>query len=292
MEKCLAQWIIETRKVGVPVETCMVANEGKYIIHKLYPLSFPAPSEFSEYPFKFSNNCQKRLFKGHKFSLRKTSKSKNFTTYKKEWTHKSKMFHLETKTSQISKINDPVWGVAPPVCVFNKDQVPIDISSAYATTVDNTGEEYDYDAVGNENDFCKLYTLDLVIPMDVEEDLSNLPNPGVVFIATNFMIEDDRHDQEDADLWYDCVLVSFQENAWVEITTYQHHIKEKMKPMDSWCKKKGCRGVNFQENLISYSTYSYNETFNDILPKFHSPRYYASQMSFFLQAVDRHIGKV
>ena len=33
----------------------MVADEGKDILHKLYPLSFSAPSEFSDYPFKFSN---------------------------------------------------------------------------------------------------------------------------------------------------------------------------------------------------------------------------------------------
>ena len=68
----------------------MVADEGENIIHKIYPLSFPAPSEFSDYPFKFSNNWQKGFFKRHNFSPRNISKSKNFTTNKKEWTHKSK----------------------------------------------------------------------------------------------------------------------------------------------------------------------------------------------------------
>ena len=48
-ERRLAQWILETRKGGVPVETCMVADEGKDILHKFYLLSFPAPSEFSDY---------------------------------------------------------------------------------------------------------------------------------------------------------------------------------------------------------------------------------------------------
>ena len=65
-----------------------------------------------------------------------------------------------------------------------------------------------------------------------------------------------------------------------------------MNPMDTRYKKKGCRGVTFQDNLSSYSTYSYNETFNEILPNFHSPMYYSSHMSFVLQAVDRYIGKV
>ena len=106
------------------------------------------------------------------------------------------------------------------------------------------------------------------------------------------MTADDWHDQEDAALWGDHVLVSFQENAWVNSTTYQHHRKEQMKPMDAWCKKKGCRGVTFQDNLSSYSTYSSNEKFNDILPNFNSSKYYASHMSFALRSVDRNIGKV
>ena len=113
MEQRLAQWIRETRKGVVPVDTWMVAYEGKDILRKIYPLSFPAPSEFSDYPFKFSNNWKKGFFKRHNFSLIKISKRKNFTTDKKDWTHKSKMFHLETKTFKISKINYPVWIVAP-----------------------------------------------------------------------------------------------------------------------------------------------------------------------------------
>ena len=61
--------------------------------------------------------------------------------------------------------------------------------------------------------------------MKVEEDLSNLPKPGVVFSATQFMTVDDWQDQEDVALWDDRVLVSFQENACAGITTYQHHLK-------------------------------------------------------------------
>ena len=66
-EKRLDKWIRETRKGGVPVETCMVDDEGKYNIHKLYSISFPATSEFGDYPFKFSNNLQKGFFKRNKF---------------------------------------------------------------------------------------------------------------------------------------------------------------------------------------------------------------------------------
>ena len=67
MEKHLDQWIRETRKGGVPVETWIVSNKGKYILHNIYPLSFTDPIEFSDYPFKFSNNCQKRFFKSYNF---------------------------------------------------------------------------------------------------------------------------------------------------------------------------------------------------------------------------------
>ena len=45
----------------------MVADEGKYILHKLYPLSFHAPSEFSDYLLKFSDNWQKVFFERHNF---------------------------------------------------------------------------------------------------------------------------------------------------------------------------------------------------------------------------------
>ena len=66
----------------------MVSNEGRDILRKLYQLSFPDPSEFIDYPFKFSNNWQKGFLKRHNFSLRIISKSNNFTTDKKEWTYK------------------------------------------------------------------------------------------------------------------------------------------------------------------------------------------------------------
>ena len=78
-------------------------------------------------------------------------------------------------------------------CVLNKDQASIALSRAYASNVDNTGEEYVYDAVGNDNEFCRFCTLDLVIPMKAVYDSSNLPNPGVIFSAIKFMTEDDWH---------------------------------------------------------------------------------------------------
>ena len=56
MEKILFHWIRDNIKGGVPVETWMVADEGKDILHNLHPLSFPDPSEFSDYPFKFISN--------------------------------------------------------------------------------------------------------------------------------------------------------------------------------------------------------------------------------------------
>ena len=48
MERLLAQWMRETRKGGVPVETLMVVYEVKCILHKLCPLSFPDTSESSD----------------------------------------------------------------------------------------------------------------------------------------------------------------------------------------------------------------------------------------------------
>ena len=67
--------------------------------------------------------------------------------------------------------------------------------------------------------------------MKVEEDLNNLPKTGVVFSATKFMTVDDWNDQEEEALWDDRVLVPFQENSWVDSKTYQHNLREQMKPM-------------------------------------------------------------
>ena len=88
------------------------------------------------------------------------------------------------------------YGELHHLCVLNKDQAPIAISSTYDSNVDNTGEEYTYDAVVNDNGFHILCTMDLMIPMKAEENLSNLPKPGVVFSATKFMTADYWHDQE------------------------------------------------------------------------------------------------
>ena len=46
--------------------------------------------------------------------------------------------------------------------------------------------------------------------MTVEKDLRKLSNSDVVFSVTNFMTSDYWHDQEEAALWDDHVLVSFQ----------------------------------------------------------------------------------
>lgn len=293
MEKRLAEWIRETRKGGVPVETWMLVEEGKILLHQMYPTTYPPPDAFNiNYPFKFSRKWQAAFFQRHKFSRRLISKRKNNKTDKTNWEPKSNMFHLETRAFQMSKVNDQVWGIAPPEYVFNKDQVPIALSPTYASTVDSVGADCVYDAVGNENDFRRFCTLDLVIPMKVTDDLSNLPKPGVVFSASKFMTAEEWHDQEEAAEWDDRVVVSFQDNAWVDSETHQHHLREQMKPIDTWCESKGSKGIIFQDQLSSYLTGISVATFEEELPNFLPPRYYPSQMSFVLQAVDRHIGKV
>ena len=67
MEKLLAKWIRETIKVGLPVQTWVVAIKGKDILHKLYPVSSPDPSEFSDYHFKFGNIGRKGSSRGTVF---------------------------------------------------------------------------------------------------------------------------------------------------------------------------------------------------------------------------------
>ena len=51
MDRELAKWVWETRRLGIPVETYMLAIEGERIINELYPEQF---AEDGTCRFKFS----------------------------------------------------------------------------------------------------------------------------------------------------------------------------------------------------------------------------------------------
>ena len=74
-----------------------------------------------------------------------------------------------------------------PLKVFNRDQVPIALAASYASTIDDTNKDVIWDASFDSADTKRFCSLNLTITMEVEEDLSNLIRPHLVFKATNFV---------------------------------------------------------------------------------------------------------
>ena len=65
--------------------------------------------------------------------------------------------------------------------------------------------------------FC---TLNLIVPMRTKDDFSNVPKPHIIFTASEFKPGDEWIKAE-RDLWAPDVIVSFQENAWVDSREYK-----------------------------------------------------------------------
>ena len=70
--------------------------------------------------------------------------------------------------------------------VFNRDQVPIELSSSTCRTIDELGNSIIWDGVGNESDDKRFFTLNLWIPMNPCEDGKNNVKPVIVFRASKF----------------------------------------------------------------------------------------------------------
>ena len=70
------------RKDGVVIEMWMVKEDGKCILHEIYPNKFPPPCEY--FPFKFSNSWRNGFFKRHKFSFQMIGTKKNLNAVKPE----------------------------------------------------------------------------------------------------------------------------------------------------------------------------------------------------------------
>ena len=70
--------------------------------------------------------------------------------------------------------------------VFNRDQVPVAMAASYSTTIDDKSNDVIWDATFDSEDVKRFCTLNLTIPMNVEDDLKNLVRPHLVLKATNF----------------------------------------------------------------------------------------------------------
>ena len=74
----------------------------------------------------------------------------------------------------------------------------------------------------NPNDKKQFCTLNLTVPMELREDRKNFPKVHIVFKSSNFQTADDWNNQEERNGWYTRVVVSFQENVWVDTPTHLH----------------------------------------------------------------------
>ena len=105
-----------------------------------------------------------------------------------------------------------------PTNVFNRDEVPMALASAYSSTIDDKNKDVIWDSTFDDNDTKRFCSLNLTITMEVSEDLSNLIRPHLVFKATNFIRGEDWTKREgngvfERDLLDKRVDVSFQANA-------------------------------------------------------------------------------
>ena len=96
-----------------------------------------------------------------------------------------KQFFLDTRVFQQS------FPDITPLGVFNRDQVPMALSSSCSTTIDEKNNDIIWDASFDSDDTKRFCSLNLTITMEVSEDLSNLVRPHLVFKATKFIRGED-----------------------------------------------------------------------------------------------------
>lgn len=288
MEIRLHSWILETRNLGIPVETFMLPIVGRELMLELYPEMYRDQDspDFKE-PFMFSDKWRSGFFSRFKLALRKFTAKKSILRDKEKVKEHVREFHLDTRSFQMSKPIDPTYGIAPPQGVWNHDQVPIAMCSSEAKTVDERGNLTILNSLDMDNKrFC---TLNLAIPMEVRPDHSNLPKPHLVFRGT-FKGGEDWADEEERAQWDPRVVVSFQPKAWVDTDTHLYWLDNVMKPIDNWLEMQEFDGVMFEDNLGVHHTDKAAEHWKEELPNFHDPRFYPKNLTLLIQAIDRHIG--
>ena len=82
-----------------------------------------------------------------------------------------------------------------------------------------------YDGLHKGSDMKRFCTLNLMIPMEAKIDGSNIPKPHLIFHASSFKPGEDWNVSEKNE-WDQNVIVSFQENAWVEAKGYKYGLEK------------------------------------------------------------------
>ena len=122
--------------------------------------------------------------KRERLSLRRTTKKKKNLS-SKETFDALKTFLLDTRVFQKQNPNIKT------VHVFNRDQVPIALAASCSSTIDDKCKDVIQDSTFDSSDTKRFCSLNLTIPMDVKEDLTNLVRPHLVFKATKFIRGED-----------------------------------------------------------------------------------------------------
>ena len=110
-------------------------------MHKdIYPHLYANDSmEDNAQAFKASVGWQKKFCDRNNFRMRVVTRAKKSMQSKEEMCETIKEFHIETRIFQMETINDPVYGLTGPQCVFNRDQIPIELRAKKCTTIDDKG---------------------------------------------------------------------------------------------------------------------------------------------------------
>ena len=247
-------------------------------MEELHPEQFTSDHKCK---FNFSNGQRYNWMARHGFSHRRTTtkKKKNLSA---EYTRALiTEFFLNTRVFQLE------CPKLPETRIFNRDQVPIALSSSYSTTIDDTNNDVIWDSTYDSKDVKRFCSLNLTIPMSVEEDLSNLVRPHLVFKGTKFVMGEnwtkkDADGNQEKDLQDKRVDVSFQANAWVDTETNLYGLSKANVVFEKYA-----QAVQFEDNLSSHKTpavLAYQRTTNC------SQRLYPPDLTQVLQPIDRHIG--
>ncbi len=200
-------------------------------------------------------------------------------------------FHIKTRVLQLSSIHDTNFGFTSPENVFSHDQVPLELSDSGGKSVHMKGDYHVYDSVGKGSDTKRFCTLNLFGAMQHREDGKNVPKPHLVFQGKS-QPGCDWHDKEEVALWDSRVVVSFQENAWVDGETHRYGLKEVLGPINDHLVEEDMQGVTFEDNLSAHvmqATMDFWEN-NPSLSNFIAPQFLPPGMTDIVQVIDRHIG--
>ena len=82
-----------------------------------------------------------------------------------------------------------------------------------------------YDCTSTDKDTHRFCTLNLAGPMKLKDGQSKLIKMRIVFQATSFKEEKDWGENDEVAKWGPRVIVSFQENYWVDAKSHVYGLK-------------------------------------------------------------------